>query len=120
MRLPTFDPFNAPEPHAVDIHLKAFSPHLIAVPLIGLIVNKKRTTATYTDMILFPFSMSILPDVGGSTVRALHGVFTQSHLSIMQHLDIPVYYLQHLSPLGWERINLTGDYVWNFVASNQF
>jgi len=21
--------------------------------------------------------------------------------------------LQHLSPLGWEHINLTGDYVWN-------
>ena len=23
-------------------------------------------------------------------------------------------YLQHLSPLGWEHINLTGDYQWNF------
>jgi TnpA family transposase len=22
--------------------------------------------------------------------------------------------LQHLSPLGWEHINLTGDYLWNF------
>ena len=21
--------------------------------------------------------------------------------------------LQHVSPLGWEHINLTGDYVWN-------
>ncbi|HLO47315.1 MAG TPA: Tn3 family transposase [Kamptonema sp.] len=27
-----------------------------------------------------------------------------------QGLDIPEEYLQHLSPLGWEHINLTGDY----------
>ena len=26
---------------------------------------------------------------------------------------IPDELLQHLSPLGWEHINLTGDYVWN-------
>ena len=25
---------------------------------------------------------------------------------------IPEAYLTHLSPLGWEHINLTGDYVW--------
>lgn len=27
--------------------------------------------------------------------------------------EIPSEYLQHLSPLGWEHITLTGDYVWN-------
>ena len=26
---------------------------------------------------------------------------------------IPDEYLQHLSPMGWEHINLTGDYIWN-------
>jgi hypothetical protein len=26
---------------------------------------------------------------------------------------IPDELLAHLSPLGWEHINLTGDYVWN-------
>lgn len=28
-------------------------------------------------------------------------------------MGIPDEYLQHLSPLGWEHITLTGDYVWN-------
>jgi TnpA family transposase len=27
--------------------------------------------------------------------------------------DVPDYLLPHLSPLGWEHINLTGDYVWS-------
>ncbi len=26
---------------------------------------------------------------------------------------IPDEYLQHLSPMGWEHINLIGDYIWN-------
>jgi Tn3 transposase DDE domain len=26
--------------------------------------------------------------------------------------DVPDHLLAHLSPLGWEHINLTGDYVW--------
>jgi TnpA family transposase len=33
-----------------------------------------------------------------------------------QGIDIPEEHLQHLSPLGWEHINLTGDYVWNFCC----
>jgi TnpA family transposase len=28
-------------------------------------------------------------------------------------VDIPEEYLKHLSPLGWEHVNLTGDYIWN-------
>jgi TnpA family transposase len=28
-------------------------------------------------------------------------------------VKIPEEYLQHISPLGWEHIALTGDYVWN-------
>ena len=27
--------------------------------------------------------------------------------------DVPDHLLSHLSPLGWEHINLTGDYVWS-------
>lgn len=30
-----------------------------------------------------------------------------------QGVEIPEEYLQHISPLGWEHITLTGDYVWN-------
>ena len=30
-----------------------------------------------------------------------------------QGVDIPEEHLEHLSPLGWEHINLTGDYVWD-------
>jgi TnpA family transposase len=37
-----------------------------------------------------------------------------------QGMDIPEEYLQHLSPLGWEHINLTGDYVWNLKQATSF
>lgn len=37
-----------------------------------------------------------------------------------QGMDIPEEYLQHLSPLGWEHINLTGDYVWNLKPEISF
>jgi hypothetical protein len=26
--------------------------------------------------------------------------------------DVPDSLLSHLSPLGWEHVNLTGDYIW--------
>jgi hypothetical protein len=29
---------------------------------------------------------------------------------------IPNEWLQHLAPLGWEHVNLTGDYVWRLDA----
>ncbi len=35
-------------------------------------------------------------------------------------VDIPEEYLQHISPLGWEHITLTGDYVWNLNQKNKF
>jgi hypothetical protein len=28
-------------------------------------------------------------------------------------VEVKEEYLQHLSPLGWEHINLTGDFQWN-------
>lgn len=31
---------------------------------------------------------------------------------IRDETDVPDKYLQYLSPLGWEHINLTGDYIW--------
>lgn len=35
-------------------------------------------------------------------------------------MDIPEEYLQHISPLGWEHITLTGDYVWNLNQKASF
>jgi TnpA family transposase len=32
---------------------------------------------------------------------------------VRREIGIPDEYLQYLSPLGWEHINLTGDYIWN-------
>jgi hypothetical protein len=32
---------------------------------------------------------------------------------VRRKTDIPDEYLQYLSPLGWEHILLTGDYIWN-------
>ena len=37
-----------------------------------------------------------------------------------QGMNIPEEHLQHLSPLGWEHINLTGDYVWNLKQATSF
>ena len=36
--------------------------------------------------------------------------------ALRQTEDIPDNLLAHLSPLGWEHINLTGDYIW--LAAN--
>lgn len=33
-----------------------------------------------------------------------------------QGVMIPEEYLQHLSPMSWEHINLTGDYIWNLKS----
>lgn len=35
-------------------------------------------------------------------------------------VDIPEAHLQHISPLGWEHITLTGDYVWNLNQKTNF
>jgi hypothetical protein len=32
--------------------------------------------------------------------------------ALRQVEDVPDHLLTHLSPLGWEHVNLTGDYVW--------
>ncbi len=32
--------------------------------------------------------------------------------ALRQFEDVPDHLLAHLSPLGWEHVNLTGDYVW--------
>ena len=32
--------------------------------------------------------------------------------TLCQTEDVPDHLLAHLSPLGWEHVNLTGDYVW--------
>jgi len=36
---------------------------------------------------------------------------------LRQDADIPDHLLGHLSPLGWEHVNLTGDYVWGHQHS---
>ena len=33
--------------------------------------------------------------------------------NVRQHREVPDEHLTYLSPLGWDHINLTGDYVWN-------
>jgi hypothetical protein len=48
--------------------------------------------------------------------RAVHGLREQGQ-------SVDEYLLAHLSPLGWEHINLTGDYVWHSnkrVAKGRF
>jgi hypothetical protein len=39
-------------------------------------------------------------------------VSTSRAVALRQTEDVPDHLLAHLSPLGWEHINLTGDYVW--------
>ena len=35
------------------------------------------------------------------------------HNALRQTEDVPDQLLAHLSPLGWEHVNLTGDYIWS-------
>lgn len=35
-------------------------------------------------------------------------------------IHIPKEYIQHISPLGWEYIALTGDYIWNLNQKVNF
>ncbi|WP_371411523.1 Tn3 family transposase [Bacillus toyonensis] len=35
-------------------------------------------------------------------------------------IHIPEEYIQHISPLGWEHITLTGDYIWNLNQELNF
>jgi TnpA family transposase len=37
--------------------------------------------------------------------------------ALRQTEDVPDHLLAHLSPLGWEHVNLTGDYVWDARSS---
>jgi hypothetical protein len=43
-----------------------------------------------------------------------HTVYLERGVQALRNHGYPVddALLQHLSPLGWEHINLTGDYVW--------
>jgi TnpA family transposase len=36
--------------------------------------------------------------------------------AVRRRIDVPDEYLRYLSPLGWEHINLTGDYIWRLDA----
>jgi TnpA family transposase len=40
----------------------------------------------------------------------------QAVAQVRQRRDIPDDYLKYLSPLGWEHISLTGDYIWNLAT----
>jgi TnpA family transposase len=32
---------------------------------------------------------------------------------VREEMDVPEEFQSYLSPLGWDHINLTGDYIWN-------
>ena len=46
-------------------------------------------------------------------------VYLQKAVDVLKNrgTHLPVEYLKHLSPLGWEHISLTGDYRWDLNAS---
>ena len=39
--------------------------------------------------------------------------------ALRQAEDVPDQLLTHLSPLGWEHVNLTGDYIWRPATKNR-
>jgi hypothetical protein len=69
-----FDPFNAPQPHAVDIHFEALSFDGIAVAFGGIVAIDKLAGTIDTDVILFTASQSIFTDMGRATVWTLHQI----------------------------------------------
>src|ERR1700729_4361640 len=58
----------------------------------------------------------IMPTVESGPRRLARGrprILRESGYTLRQAaVDVPDELLAHLSPLGWEHVNLTGDYVW--------
>jgi hypothetical protein len=55
------------------------------------------------------------PGLSASLRRAqqfMHEAIPDATVTLRQSTDVPDHLLAHLSPLGWEHVNLTGDYVW--------
>jgi hypothetical protein len=50
-----------------------------------------------------------------TAIVLLNTVYLERVVTTLRHRDPSLRedLLRHLSPLGWEHINLTGDYVWN-------
>jgi Tn3 transposase DDE domain len=42
-----------------------------------------------------------------------HAILECTIAALRQAEDVPDQLLAHLSPLGWEHVNLTGDYIWS-------
>ena len=53
------------------------------------------------------------PNRGGD--RSHYSVYLEQAVAALerQGTPVPADCLPHLSPLGWEHINLTGDYIWD-------
>ena len=52
------------------------------------------------------------PTFGPTTPNTVYIEKAVEHLK-QAGWEITEQHLQHLTPLGWEHINLTGDYLWN-------
>jgi hypothetical protein len=63
----------------------------------------------------------VAPPSPGSLLLASHGTIIlwntryldRAVTALRQVEEVPDRLLAHLSPLGWEHVNLTGDYVWS-------
>jgi Tn3 transposase DDE domain-containing protein len=56
--------------------------------------------------------VSTLPGEGHITLWNTR-YLSRAVAALRETKDVPDHLLAHLSPLGWEHINLTGDYVWS-------
>jgi hypothetical protein len=84
--------------------------HQIALQLFILVLNFQE--ASVMNLVVAAIVLWNTVYLG----RAIHGLREQGE-SVDENL------LAHLSPLGWEHINLTGDYVWHSskrVAKGRF
>jgi hypothetical protein len=47
-----------------------------------------------------------------------HDPYLERAVAALREVEnVPDHLLTHLSPLGWEHVNLTGDYIWNTASS---
>ena len=55
-----------------------------------------------------PDNLAALADLPGQWIDQVHQRRPPKMI-----VEVPDHLLAHLSPLGWEHVNLTGDYVWS-------
>ncbi|EOO23401.1 hypothetical protein ICM_05623 [Bacillus cereus BAG1X2-3] len=86
---------------------------IVAVPQLGEIRDR-----SYEDQLHRASGLQLII----STIVTWNSIYISRAIKMLRNngIHIPEEYIQHISPLGWEHIALTGDYIWNLNQKVNF